>query len=65
MQKYLPAQMSERQLAAIVEKAVADMEATAADFGKVMGKLKAQLGDQADGATLARVLKEKLNNKQI
>lgn len=60
LQKYLPAQLSEQQVGEIIDKAIAGQNATAADFGKVMGKLKAQLGDQADGATLAKLLKEKL-----
>ena len=33
---------------------------TAADFGKAMGKLKAQVGNSADGSLLAKILKEKL-----
>ena len=60
LEKYLPAQMSEEQLTVIVEKAIAESSATAADFGKMMGKLKAQVGDQADGSTLSKILKEKL-----
>ena len=32
----------------------------AKDFGLLMGKLKAQAGEGADGATLAKILKEKL-----
>lgn len=60
LQKYLPAQMPEDQLAALIEKTIAEMNATAADFGKVMGKLKGELKDSVDGGTLARILKEKL-----
>jgi uncharacterized protein len=60
LQKYLPAQMPEDQLAALVDKAISDMNAGAADFGKVMGKLKGELKDTVDGGTLARLLKEKL-----
>ena len=58
LSKYLPAQMSEDQLAVIIDKAI--VGATPADFGKVMGKLKAEVGDKADGAMLAKLLKEKL-----
>lgn len=60
LEKYLPAQMSEEQLSVLIEKAISDSSATPADFGKMMGKLKAQVGNQADGAVLAKVLKEKL-----
>ncbi len=60
LEKYLPAQVPETELAAIIEKIIAAENAKAADFGKVMGKLKAQLGNSADGAVLARLLKERL-----
>jgi hypothetical protein len=33
---------------------------TATDFGPAMGKLKAEFGDSADGAVIAKILKEKL-----
>lgn len=57
---YLPAQMSESDLSALIEKAIADNGFTAADFGRAMGKLKAQTGDTADGALMAKLLKEHL-----
>lgn len=60
LEKYLPAQMSEGQLLELIDKAVAENAWTAKDFGQAMGKLKAQIGDKADGATLAKLLKEKL-----
>ncbi len=60
LEVYLPPQMSEGQLAAIVEKTIAETQAKPADFGKVMGRLKAQVGDQADGAILAKILRERL-----
>ena len=60
LEAYLPAQMPEEQLRELVAKTAAEMSAGPADFGKVMGRLKAQVGDQADGATLARLVKEKL-----
>lgn len=60
LEKYLPVQMPEAELIALVEKAVAENNYTAKDFGPAMGKLKAQVGDKADGALLAKLLKEKL-----
>lgn len=60
LEKYLPAQMSEADLAVLIEKEIQESGATAKDFGKIMGKLKAQAGDRADGAVLAKLLKEKL-----
>ncbi len=61
LEKYLPAQLSEADLAAAVDKFLAENNFMAKDFGAAMGKLKALLGDSADGATIARLLKEKLN----
>jgi uncharacterized protein YqeY len=60
LEKYLPAQMSEEQIAQAIDKVIEADKPTAADFGKVMGKLKGQLGNTADGSILARILKERL-----
>lgn len=60
LEVYLPPQMSEAEIADLVEKTIQHEGAEARDFGKIMGKLKAQVGQQADWATLARILKEKL-----
>jgi uncharacterized protein len=60
LEKYLPAQMSEADLYSLIEKTVAENSYTAKDFGPAMGKLKVQVGDKADGALLAKLLKEKL-----
>lgn len=60
LEKYLPPQKSESELGAIIDQAIAEAHASPADFGKLMGQLKAQLGSQADGAAIARLLKERL-----
>lgn len=60
LEKYLPEQMSEGDMAAAVDAAVSENGFTAKDFGKAMGLLKAKLGQAADGALLAKILKEKL-----
>ena len=60
LEKYLPAQMPEAELVTLIEKAIAENNYSAKDFGQAMGKLKAQVGDKADGASLAKLLKEKL-----
>lgn len=56
---YLPPQASEQEISTAVDKLVSD-GLTAADFGKAMGRLKAQFGSSADGATLSAILKSKL-----
>jgi len=53
---YLPEQMSEQEVAAIVEKAVKEAD----DFGKVMSIVMPQVKGKADGALVSRLVKEKL-----
>jgi uncharacterized protein len=60
LEKYLPKQISAEELSALVDKFLEQNSFTAKDFGSAMGKLKAQLGSSADGAAMAKVLKEKL-----
>jgi uncharacterized protein len=60
LEKYLPEQMSNEELSALVEKVIAENSFAQKDFGAAMGKLKAQVGNMADGGALAKILKEKL-----
>jgi uncharacterized protein YqeY len=61
VQEYLPKQMDESEVAAIVEKIVRESGAvSAADFGKVMGTAMKELKGKADGALVQRLVKEKL-----
>lgn len=58
---YMPAQMSEAEIAAAVEAAVAQTGAKApADMGKVMGVLKPQLAGRADMGKVSALIKAKL-----
>ncbi len=58
---FLPPQLSEAEISSRIDQAVSDNGWTVKDFGAAMGKLKAELGDQADGATIAKLLKTKLS----
>ncbi len=60
LEQYLPPQLSEEQIAAAISTMITENNFTAKDFGAAMGKLKATLGQSADGAVLAKLLKEKL-----
>lgn len=60
LEKYLPAQMSEAQILEVIQKTVTENNFIAKDFGVAMGKVKAIVGDKADGGTVARLLKERL-----
>jgi len=57
--KYLPAGPSDADITAAVDAVIVAGSFTAKDFGVAMGQLKKQLPN-ADGATLAKILKEKL-----
>lgn len=59
---YLPKQLSEDELKQAVAATVASTGATSVnDMGRVMSQLKSNLGQSADGATLARLVKEALS----
>ncbi|MEL6122295.1 MAG: GatB/YqeY domain-containing protein [Bacteroidota bacterium] len=61
IQKYLPAQMSEDEIKAIVQEVMTKTGASGMkDMGKVMGAASAKLAGRADGKTLAAIVKELL-----
>ncbi len=58
---YLPAQLSEDEITALVEEAIAQTGASGPQgMGQVIGQVKAKAGAGADGALIARIAKEKL-----
>lgn len=61
LENYLPAQLSDAELDAIIDRTIADNEASSMrDMGKVMGQLKGKLAGQADMAVVSQRLKAKL-----
>lgn len=61
IETYLPAQLSEAELGEIVDKAIAESGAEGPQaMGKVIGAVKAQVGNSADGSVIARLVKERL-----
>jgi len=59
---YMPAQLSEAEIATAVDKAIADTNASSMqDMGKLMGMLKGQLGGKADMGTVSALIKSKLS----
>jgi uncharacterized protein YqeY len=59
---YLPEQMSEEEVAKLVEEQISATGAAGMqDMGKVIGAVKAKAGSSADGGLIARLVKEKLN----
>ena len=60
--KYLPAQLSEADIAAIIAEAIASTGAQGpADMGKVMGAVKPKIAGKADGGVVSALVKAALN----
>jgi uncharacterized protein YqeY len=59
---YLPEQLSDDALKAIVTAKIEELGVSGPQaMGQVIGAVKAQVGTSADGATIARLVKEALN----
>lgn len=63
IESYLPSQLSDEELHAIVGDAVAQLGANSPrDMGKVMSEVMPKLGGRADGKRVSAVVKEKLTS---
>jgi uncharacterized protein YqeY len=61
IEQFLPAQLSEDEVEAIVSKIIAETGASGiASMGKVMGLASAQIGGQAEGKTISAIVKKLL-----
>ena len=61
IEKFLPAQLSEEEVEAIVAKIIAETGASGiASMGKVMGLATAQIGGQAEGKVISGIVKKLL-----
>lgn len=62
IEKYLPEQMSEDDIKALVDEAVAAAgEVSMQQMGQIIGQVKAKAGPAADGAMIAKLVKERLS----
>lgn len=62
IEEYLPAQLSDEEIAKLVQGAIDEFGATdARAMGQVIGKVKQMAGNAADGAVIARIVKEQLS----
>ena len=63
LEKYLPKQLSEKEIIAVVKKVIADLGAKdKSDFGKVMKPVMASLGGKADGKVVSQVVSSQLGS---
>ena len=61
IEQFLPAQLSEDEVEAIVAKIISETGASGiASMGKVMGLASAQIGGQAEGKTISGIVKKLL-----
>ncbi len=61
LQKYLPEQMSEKEVKKIVQETIQETGATSAqDIGKVMEALMAKVKGKADGGLVSKIVREEL-----
>lgn len=61
LQRYLPQQMSDDELTAVIDETIAATGASSAgDFGKVMGAVMPKVKGHADGARVNALVRERL-----
>ena len=62
LSKYLPEMASEDEIRAAVKDEISIMgEVSIRQMGAIIGKMKAKFGNSADGAVLAKIVKEELS----
>ncbi len=62
IEKYLPAQISEEEIAKTIDATVTELGVTSMQgMGQVIGAVKTKLGASADGAIVAKLVKERLS----
>lgn len=62
LREFLPQQLSEAEVRALVQQVIDGMgEVSMQQMGQVIGAVKAKVGNAADGAMIANIVKETLN----
>lgn len=63
LQQYLPKQLTENEIQQVIDTVIAELDAVSPQMmGQVIGAVKGKCGTAADGATVARLVKEALQN---
>ncbi len=62
LETYLPAQLSEDEIRALVDEVIVELDVQGPQaMGQVIGAVKVKAGSAADGAVVAKIVKEQLN----
>ncbi|MGK2896375.1 MAG: GatB/YqeY domain-containing protein [Candidatus Saccharimonadales bacterium] len=61
IEAYLPEQLSETQVSALVDEAVAALGSDKQKMGQIIGMVRSKSAGNADGALIARLVKERLD----
>ena len=63
LMQFLPEQMSEDEIVKLIEEVITEINPDGMkDMGRVIGAVKVKAGATADGAVIAKIVKEKLAN---
>lgn len=62
IEKYLPAQLSEDELVVLVDDAISQLGKDQKNMGQIIGAVKQKGGPAADGAVIARLVRERLQS---
>lgn len=60
IESYLPQQLGEAEIQQLIDEVVGDKAVEPSAMGQIIGQVKAKAGATADGAVIARLVKEKL-----
>lgn len=61
IETYLPAQLSESEVIAIIDAVITETGNDKSKMGQIIGGAKAKAGPSADGSLIAKLVKERLN----
>lgn len=60
LKAYLPAEMSDDELTALIDACIAEQQATKKDFGKIMKLVMAKVAGKADGKRISAIVNARL-----
>jgi uncharacterized protein YqeY len=61
LRSYVPAEMSDGEIAEVIKRVIAETSATKKEFGLVMKKTMAEIAGRADGKTISGMVSKLLN----